>query len=93
MVSPSSLRNIRALLIEDNPADIYLIREALKRELVQFELEVVDNGEAASRLVDRFANEPSNRPDVILLDLNLPRCDGREVLQKLRQIPAGRESL
>jgi len=55
MVSPSSLRNIRALLIEDNPADIYLIREALKRELVQFELEVVDNGEAASRLVDRDA--------------------------------------
>jgi chemotaxis family two-component system response regulator Rcp1 len=89
MRSHSSIRSIRALLIEDNPADVYLIREALKEELVHFDLEILDNGEAALTWVDRFTNKSAQRPDIILLDLNLPRCDGKEVLQKLSQMPGG----
>lgn len=89
MTTPLSIHSIRAIVIEDNAADVYLIREALKQEFVEVELEVLDNGEAASRLMDRFTNERSQRPDIILLDLNLPRFDGKQVLQKLRQTPGG----
>ena len=70
MTTPSSIHSIRAIVVEDNAADVYLIREALKQEFVEVELEVLDNGEAASRLMDRFTNERSQRPDIILLDLN-----------------------
>jgi CheY-like chemotaxis protein len=92
MTSPSSVRSIRAVVIEDNAADVYLIREALKQEFVHVELDVFDNGEAVSKLVDRLTNECSERPDIILLDLNLPRCDGKEVLRRLRQISGGQRA-
>jgi CheY-like chemotaxis protein len=90
-MSPSSARSIRAVVIEDNAADVYLIREALKQEFAEVELEVLDNGEAASRFMDRFTNESLQRPDIILLDLNLPRFDGKQVLQRFRQMPDGRK--
>jgi CheY-like chemotaxis protein len=87
MTNPSPARSIRAIVIEDNTADVYLIGEALKQEFAWVELEIFNDGEAASKLVDRLTNEGSQRPDIILLDLNLPRCDGKEVLHKLRQMP------
>ncbi len=87
--SPSSLRSLRAVVIEDNAADVYLIREALKHEFVGVELEVFGNGEAGLRLTERLTNDALERPDIIVLDLNLPRCDGKEVLGKLGQIPGG----
>lgn len=80
---------IRVLLTEDNRADVYLIREAFKEHLLEFELEVVDNGEKATLFMERLANGLAQPPDIVLLDLNLPRYDGKEVLHKLKQIPGG----
>ena len=82
-------RKIRVLVAEDHDADVFLIREALNEQLANFELEVLNDGEKASKFVDRMTNGLERRPDVVLLDLNLPRCDGKEVLQKLRHMPGG----
>lgn len=74
------------LLAEDNPADIYLIRRALAENNVSCLLQVVlDGNEALSllRAEGKFAG--AARPQLILLDLNLPRHDGMEVLQYVRQ--------
>jgi CheY-like chemotaxis protein len=82
------------LLVEDSPEDVLLTREALKDSKVVNQLHVVSDGEHAMAFLrheDEFANSP--RPDLILLDLNLPGKDGREVLSEikadagLRQIP------
>ncbi len=81
---------IHLLMVEDNPGDVDLAREALA-EAQSFCLEnlhVATDGEEAMRYVRRsgeYANAP--RPDLILLDLNLPRKDGREVLAELKADP------
>jgi DNA-binding response OmpR family regulator len=77
---------INILLVEDNPADARLIREVFKDTKIKNELYVVKDGVDAMALLnqeDEYANFP--RPDVILLDLNLPRKDGREVLKELKE--------
>ncbi|SRR5579883_84725 len=72
------------LLAEDNPADVYLIREALKEYGVQEPLHVVwDGKEVLQFLAD--AGERLQQLGLIILDLNLPRHDGIEVLQRLRE--------
>jgi CheY-like chemotaxis protein len=85
---------IDILLVEDNPGDVDLTIEALKDGKVRNRLSVVEDGVAAMAFLRRegkYADAP--RPDVILLDLNLPRKDGREVLaeikedEQLRRIP------
>lgn len=82
------------LLVEDNPADARLFREAMRETDIAFQLHVVQNGEAALDFLhqrDRFAGSP--RPDLVLLDLNLPGKGGHEVLaevktdDRLRKIP------
>ncbi|HXG04184.1 MAG TPA: response regulator [Candidatus Binatia bacterium] len=87
-------RPVEILLVEDNPADVRLTREALRDAKVANTLHVVEDGEAAVQFLrrqGRYAGAP--RPDVILLDLNLPRRSGHEVLAdvkadpKLRSIP------
>ncbi len=87
-------RPIEVLLVEDNPGDVRLTREALKDGKVWNNLHVVEDGEAAiayARHAPPYADMP--RPDLILLDLNLPKRDGREVLamlkadEDLRRIP------
>jgi CheY-like chemotaxis protein len=87
-------RAVDLLLVEDNPGDIRLTEEALKDGPVKVNLSVARDGvEAVEFLMQRgkYANAP--RPDLILLDLNLPRKNGREVLNEikadphLRQIP------
>jgi hypothetical protein len=80
LTTSSSGRSIRAVVIEDNAADVYLILEALKQKFVRVELEVFENGAAVSKLVDRLTDDSSPLPDIVLLDLNLPRCDSKEVL-------------
>jgi chemotaxis family two-component system response regulator Rcp1 len=80
---------IEVLLVEDNPGDVRLTREALKEGKVHNNLSVVPDGVEALaflRREGRYADAP--RPDVILLDLNLPRKDGREVLEDVKADPS-----
>jgi CheY-like chemotaxis protein len=74
------------LLAEDNPADVYLIREALREHSVRCRLRVVSDGQEVLRI---FAGEAgADKPvDLVILDLNLPRHDGIEILQRLRESP------
>ena len=79
---------IEILLVEDNPGDVRLTQEAVREAKIRNTLNVVNDGEQAIAYVRRqgeFADRP--RPDLILLDLNLPRKDGREVLQDLKSDP------
>jgi chemotaxis family two-component system response regulator Rcp1 len=76
------------LLVEDNPGDVRLTREALRESKLRNNLSVVGDGiEALAflRQEGRYADAP--RPDIILLDLNLPRKDGREVLAEIKEDP------
>jgi two-component system, chemotaxis family, response regulator Rcp1 len=79
------VRPIEVLLVEDNPGDIRLTKEALKEAKVLNTLTVVQDGVEALTCLRRqgqYAN--AKRPDLILLDLNLPKKDGREVLAEIK---------
>jgi CheY-like chemotaxis protein len=80
---------IEVLLVEDSPGDVRLTREAFKDAKVHINLHVVSDGIEAMAFLKR-EGEHSNvpRPDLILLDLNLPRKDGREVLEEIKENPA-----
>lgn len=85
MNSDQRIRPIDILLVEDSPADVRLTREALKEAKVLNMLHVVQDGMAALEFLRRqgqYAGSP--QPDLILLDLNLPRRDGREVLGEIK---------
>ena len=76
---------IEILLVEDNSADVRLIREAFKDGKVANVLRTVEDGvEAMAFLRHEGAYAKSPRPDLVLLDLNLPRKDGREVLAEIK---------
>jgi CheY-like chemotaxis protein len=73
------------LLVEDNPADIKITERALRQGGIPVELIVVRDGqEALDYLLQREPSPDWHRPDLILLDLNLPRLPGRELLQRIR---------
>jgi two-component system, chemotaxis family, response regulator Rcp1 len=77
---------LEVLLIEDSPGDVRLTREALKDAKVHIHLSVASDGVEAMAFLERqgeFSNAP--RPDLILLDLNLPKKDGREVLKDIKE--------
>jgi chemotaxis family two-component system response regulator Rcp1 len=81
----NTVRPIEILLVEDNPGDVRLTREALKDAKVSNTLHVVEDGVSAIDYLHRnppFGEAP--RPDLILLDLNLPRKNGREVLAEIK---------
>jgi two-component system, chemotaxis family, response regulator Rcp1 len=76
---------IEILLVEDSPGDVLLTREALRDAKICLNLQVAADGEEAMALLRRegkYAAAP--RPDLVLLDLNLPKKDGREVLQEIK---------
>ena len=78
-------RPIEIMLVEDNPADVRLTRETLKEGKVRNHLHVVSDGvEALAWLRREGKFTDAARPDVILLDLNLPKKDGREVLAEIK---------
>jgi CheY-like chemotaxis protein len=74
---------ITVLLVEDDPGDVVLIREAFEHNKVYNALRVVGDGVEAME----FLRSGEDRPDLILLDLNLPRKDGREVLAEIKSDP------
>ena len=80
---------IEVLLVEDSPGDVRLTREALKDAKVEISLHVASDGiEAIAFLKRERPHEFAPRPDLILLDLNLPRKDGREVLREIKESAA-----
>ena len=81
----SKVRPIQILMVEDNPDDVILANEALKDGKVHCKLYVVEDGVRAMEFLLRKGEyEDAIRPDIILLDLNLPRKDGREVLKEIK---------
>jgi two-component system, chemotaxis family, response regulator Rcp1 len=80
-----SVHVVRILLVEDNAADIRLTQEALKDAKILNELHVARDGvEALDFLRGRGAHEQAPRPDIVILDLNLPRKHGKEVLAEMK---------
>ncbi len=89
MLGPIRPKGIQVLLVEDNPGDVRLTQEAFKDAKVILELHVARDGvEAMEFLQQQPPFEHSPRPDLILLDLNLPRKDGREVLAEVKSDPS-----
>jgi two-component system, chemotaxis family, response regulator Rcp1 len=72
------------VVVEDNPADVLLIRKALEEKGIECDLTCFENGETALRNLSRQGRQV---PDLILLDLHLPQADGIEVLGKIRGMP------
>lgn len=74
------------LLVEDNPGDVFLTQEAFREGRMPLRLSVVWDGEEAMRYLRHEAPfEHASRPDLVLMDLNLPKKDGRELLAELKQ--------
>ncbi len=74
----------RIVLVEDNPADVFLVREALAWNDIKSQLFVVRDGDEAIRLVQEIERTQSPCPDLVVLDVNLPRKSGFEVLRRVR---------
>jgi CheY-like chemotaxis protein len=84
-----NLSVVDVLLVEDDPGDVVLIREAFEFNKVHNALHVAsDEVEALDFLYRRNGQEEAPRPDLVLLDLNLPRKDGREVLEEVKADPS-----
>lgn len=82
------VEEIDILLVEDNPGDVRLTREAFKEGMLHNRLHVVMDGEAAMAfLLRQGEHKDASRPDLILLDLNLPKMNGREVLAAIKADP------
>jgi chemotaxis family two-component system response regulator Rcp1 len=89
MHTPQSVRSIEILLVEDNPGDVRLTQEALDETKLSNNLRVVSNGGEALKFLrreDPFVDAP--RPDLVLLDLNLPLKNGLETLSEMKGEPS-----
>jgi two-component system response regulator len=88
MVTRQLPRHIEILLVEDSPADILLTREAFEQNKIVNQIHVAEDGiRAMDFLYKRGEYASAPRPDLILLDLNLPRKNGREVLAEIKSDP------
>ena len=82
------MKDIHILLVEDNEGDIDLTKEALSDAKIKNKVSVAKDGEEAIRFVDAGLIEEGLLPDLILLDINLPKVDGKEVLYYLKNNPS-----
>jgi CheY-like chemotaxis protein len=80
----NEFEKIRILLVEDNPGDVYLLEKALQARQIRYELVCCEDGEDAIRALAEMTDPV---PDLILLDLNLPKREGFEVLRSIRNRP------
>jgi CheY-like chemotaxis protein len=82
------MKPLQILVAEDNDADVLLFQEALEHHQIEHELYVVPDGQAALNFVARMGISPEPPcPDLLLLDLNLPKVDGATILQEFRNHP------
>ena len=90
MISATPLQNANVLLVEDNPIDIIMTRKALEEVDLPLRLHVIQDGEEALDFIRQNCNSRDTNspcPDLILLDLNLPKKSGKEILSEIRQDP------
>ncbi|MDQ0877308.1 chemotaxis family two-component system response regulator Rcp1 [Paenibacillus sp. V4I3] len=88
MIENKLSQNVEILLVEDNPGDIRLIVEVLKEGKINNNLSVVEDGEEALAYLRREGSyQEAIVPDIILLDLNLPKINGTEVLAEIKNDP------
>jgi DNA-binding response OmpR family regulator len=74
------------LLVEDSPADVYIVRESLKKHLKDVNLQVISDGEKAFALIEATeADDSAPAPAILILDLNLPKRSGQEILRRVRE--------
>ncbi len=86
------MRTVEVLVVEDNRGDVVLMQEAMKQAALSYRVTVISDGtEAMDFLHHRGKHVRAPRPDLILLDLKLPRKNGREVLDEIRPDPSLRE--
>jgi two-component system, chemotaxis family, response regulator Rcp1 len=84
----TSVDPITVLMVEDDPDDVYLTKEALRSSQLQVNLHVVSDGVEAMQYLRTADGGGHRRPNLVLLDLNLPRKDGRDVLMEIKEDPA-----
>lgn len=77
-------RSIEILLVEDNPGDVRLIKEAFKDAIFPYNLMVAGDGQEAMEIIKHGHKSEAYRPNLIILDLNLPKKSGREVLKEIK---------
>ncbi len=83
--SEDSGQPIKILLVEDNPADVFMFKRCVKQSSLPTAVEVLDNGKKAQEKLDRYKDTPSDElPDIVFLDLNLPGRSGYEILGDLK---------
>jgi len=78
-------KSVEVLLVEDNPGDVRLIQEVFKEAKIKNILHVARDGEEAMQMLRLEGETPTRVPDLILLDLNLPKKDGRDVLKEIKK--------
>lgn len=85
---------LKILVVEDNSGDVFLVRRALLKQGIECELITIEDGEAAMRYLDTVeaSQDVHDRPHLVLLDLNLPRCLGNQILERIRNSPCWRHA-
>ena len=90
MDSPLPQPSLTIFIVDDNPVDVSLIRWVLDAHALPYDLHVIDNGDHALQVFDQLAEQESQRsPTIVLLDLNLPQQDGKEILRHIKAVPQG----
>lgn len=84
----AEMRTMEVLLIEDNPGDVFLTKKALSQANIDINVTVAPDGEAGLDLLSNALEKgDANWPDIVLLDVNLPKKDGKQVLAEMKQSP------